>query len=475
MAQEYDLVILGGGTGGYVAAIQAAKKGKKVAVVEKSKVGGTCLHRGCIPSKALLRSAEVFQTVKKAAEFGVELSGDAAINFLKAQERKQSIVDQLEKGIHQLFKMGKIDLYEGTGTILGPSIFSPMAGTISISHEDGSENDMIIPKNLIISTGSRPRPLPNLPFDEEVVLSSDGALKMEELPKSMVIVGGGVIGMEWASLLTDFGVKVTVLEFADRVVAMEDKEISKELTTLFKKKGVEIVTGAEVLPDTFKKTKKGMTIQATVKGEAQTFEADKLLVSVGRQANIENIGLENTNIILEKGFIKVNNQFQTKESHIYAIGDCIPTLQLAHVAMHEGTLAVKSICGEKVEPINYDLVPRCIYTSPEIACVGVSEDKAEENGHKVKKGKFVFKGIGKALVFGESDGFVKVIADKETDDVLGVAMIGPHVTDMISEAALAQVLDATPWEIGETIHPHPTLSEALAEAALAVDNNQIHG
>ncbi|WEG73738.1 dihydrolipoyl dehydrogenase [Vagococcus intermedius] len=474
MAQEYDVVVLGGGTGGYVAAIQAAKKGKTVAVVEKSKIGGTCLHRGCIPSKALLRSAEVYQTVKKAAEFGVEVEGKAGINFLKAQERKQEIINQLETGIHQLFKKGKIDLYEGTGTILGPSIFSPTAGTVSVTFNDGSENEMLIPKSLIISTGSRPRPLPNLPFDEETVYSSDGALAMEKLPKSIVIVGGGVIGMEWASLLSDFGVEVTVLEFADRIIAMEDKEISKELTRLYKNK-VNIVTSAEVLPDSYKKEKQGMTIEAMVKGEKQSFAAEKMLVSVGRQANIENIGLENTDIKTEKGFIKVNDNFQTKESHIFAIGDCIPTLQLAHVAMHEATLAVNVIAGETIEPLNYTLVPRCIYTAPEIACVGMTEDQAKEAGHKVKKGKFVFKGIGKALVFGESEGFVKVIADKETDDLLGVAMIGPHVTDMISEAALAQVLDATPWEIGETIHPHPTLSEALAEASLAVDNNQIHG
>ena len=475
MTQEYDVVVLGGGTGGYVAAIQAAKQGKKVAVVEQSKVGGTCLHRGCIPTKALLRSAEVLQTVKKATEFGVTLTENPGINFLKAQERKQSIINQLEQGIQQLFKMGKIDLYEGRGTILGPSIFSPMAGTVSVSYKDGSENDMLIPKNLIISTGSRPRPLAGLPFDEEVVLSSDGALELTDLPSSMVIVGGGVIGMEWASLLSDFGVEVTVLEYADRIIAMEDQEISKELTSIFKKKGVQIVTGAEVLSDTFETTSEGMSIQAKVNGENQTFTAEKLLVSVGRQANIENIGLENTNIIVDKGFIQVNEQFQTKERHIYAIGDCIPTMQLAHVAMHEGTLAVKSICGESVEAINYDLVPRCIYTSPEIACVGVSEATAKERGATVKKGKFSFKGIGKALVYGESEGFVKVIADKKSDDLLGVAMIGPHVTDMISEAALAQVLDATPWEIGETIHPHPTLSEAFAEAALAVDKKQIHG
>lgn len=476
MATEYDVVILGGGTGGYVAAIRAAKLGKKVAVVEKDKLGGTCLHRGCIPTKALLRSAEVLQTVKNAGDFGIELGTQAVgVNFIQAQLRKQKVVDQLEKGIHQLFKQGKIDLYEGTGTILGPSIFSPTAGTISVEPADGSENQMLIPKNLIIATGSRPRSLPGLTIDESQVLSSDGALRLEELPKSIVIVGGGVIGMEWASMLHDFGVEVTVLEYADRLLPLEDKEISKELTRLYKKKKMTIVTSAEVQADSLEKTAENVTIKAIVGGEEQSFTAEKMLVSVGRAANIESIGLQNTDIVVEKGFIKVNSNYQTKESHIYAIGDCIPTLQLAHVAMHEGTLAAEHIAGQSPEALDYDLVPRCVYTAPEIASVGISEEEAKKRGHQVKKGKFFFRGIGKALVFGDSDGFVKIIADKETEDILGVAMIGPHVTDLISEAALAQVLDATPWEIGNTIHPHPTLSEALNEAALAVDGNAVHG
>ncbi|WP_439444247.1 dihydrolipoyl dehydrogenase [Listeria aquatica] len=475
MAKEYDVVVLGGGTGGYVAAIEAAKKGLSVAVVEKDRLGGTCLHRGCIPSKALLRSAEVFQTVKRAEEFGVAVEGSSSVNFLKAIERKNQIVDQLTNGIHQLFKKGKIDLYEGTGTILGPSIFSPTAGTISIEFNDGSENEMIIPKNLIIATGSRPRSLKGLELDEKDVFSSDGALQMEELPKSILIVGGGVIGMEWASMLHDFGVDVTVLEYADRIVPTEDQEISKELTRLFKKKKIKMVTSAEVQPDSLVKQAGSVTINALVKGETQSFTAEKMLVSVGRAANVENIGLENTDVVVDRGFIQVNERFQTKESHMFAIGDCIPTLQLAHVAMHEGIIAASYIAGEAVEELDYDLVPRCIYTSPEIASVGISEETAKERGYEVKKGKFFFRGIGKALVFGESDGFIKVIADKKTDDLLGVSMIGPHVTDMISEAALAQVLNATPWEIGETIHPHPTLSEAFGEAALAVDGNQIHG
>ncbi|URT69718.1 dihydrolipoyl dehydrogenase [Cytobacillus firmus] len=473
MAQEYDLVILGGGTGGYVAAIRASQLGLKTAIVEKGKLGGTCLHKGCIPSKALLRSAEVFATAKHSEDFGV-ITSDVSINFGKVQERKNKIVDQLHKGVQHLMKQGKIDVFEGTGRILGPSIFSPMPGTISVEMNNGDENKMLIPKNVIVATGSRPRTLPGLDIDGQLVMTSDEALALEEVPNSIIIVGGGVIGIEWASMLSDFGADVTVIEYADRIIPTEDKEISKEMQRLMKKKGVKIVTGAKVLPETLQKGE-GVTISAEVKGSQKEFSAEKLLVSVGRQANTEGIGIENTDIQIEKGFISANEYFQTKESHIYAIGDVIGGLQLAHVASHEGIVAVEHIAGQNPSPIDYSLVSKCIYSSPEAASVGLTEDEAKEKGHNVKTGKFSFRAIGKALVFGESDGFVKIVADKDSDDILGVHMIGPHVTDMISEAGLARVLDATPWEVAHTIHPHPTLSEAIGEAALAVDGKAIHG
>ncbi|MDZ5712106.1 dihydrolipoyl dehydrogenase [Jeotgalibacillus haloalkalitolerans] len=472
MAEEYDLVILGGGTGGYVAAIRASQLGLKTAIVEKGKIGGTCLHRGCIPSKALLRSAEVFATAKNADEFGVEIS-EAVLNFTKVQQRKQAIVDQLHKGVQHLMKQGKIDVFDGFGRILGPSIFSPMPGTVSVEMTDGTENEMLIPKNVIIATGSRPRSLPGLEVDGTYVLSSDETLELEELPKSMVIVGGGVIGIEWASMLNDFGVEVTVLEYADRIIPTEDADVSKEMEKLLKKKGIKIVTNAKVDAESVK-TGEETSISAEVKGEAVEYKAEKILVSVGRSANTEGIGLENTDIQVENGFIKVNNKLQTKESHIYAIGDVIGGLQLAHVASHEGIHAVEHIANLDVEPIDYSLVSKCIYSSPEAASVGLTEQQAKEEGFDIKVGKFPFKAIGKALVFGKSDGFVKIIADKASNDILGVHMIGPHVTDMISEAGLARVLDATPWEVGQTIHPHPTLSEAIGEAALAVDGKAIH-
>jgi dihydrolipoamide dehydrogenase len=473
LAQEYDLVILGGGTGGYVAAIRASQLGLKTAIVEKAKLGGTCLHKGCIPSKALLRSAEVFATAKHSEDFGV-VTSDVSINFGKVQERKNKIVEQLHKGVQHLMKQGKIDVFEGTGRILGPSIFSPMPGTISVEMNNGDENEMLIPKNVIVATGSRPRTLPGLDIDGQLVMTSDEALAMEEIPNSIIIVGGGVIGIEWASMLSDFGAEVTVIEYADRIIPTEDSEISKEMQRLMKKKGVKIVTGAKVLSETLQKGE-GVTISAEVKGSQKEFSAEKLLVSVGRQANVEGIGIENTDIQIEKGFITANEFFQTKESHIYAIGDVIGGLQLAHVASHEGIVAVEHIAGQNPSPIDYTLVSKCIYSAPEAASVGLTEDEAKEKGFNVKTGKFSFRAIGKALVFGESDGFVKIVADKDTDDILGVHMIGPHVTDMISEAGLARVLDATPWEVAHTIHPHPTLSEAIGEAALAVDGKAIHG
>ncbi|MCY8933585.1 dihydrolipoyl dehydrogenase [Bacillus atrophaeus] len=472
MATEYDVVILGGGTGGYVAAIRAAQLGLKTAVVEKEKLGGTCLHKGCIPSKALLRSAEVYKTSREAAQFGVETS-DVSLNFEKVQHRKQEIVDKLANGVQHLMKKGKIDVYEGYGRILGPSIFSPMPGSISVERNNGEDNDMLIPKHVIIATGSRPRMLPGLEADGKYILTSDEALQLKELPESIIIVGGGVIGIEWASMLHDFGVKVTVIEYADRILPTEDKDISKEMQNLLAKKGIEIVTGSKVLTDSFTKTD-GVSIQAEKDGETVTYSAEKMLISVGRQANVEGIGLENTDILTGNGVISVNDTYQTKESHIYAIGDVIGGLQLAHVASREGIIAAEHIAGLEPLPLNPAFVPKCIYSNPEAASVGLTEEEAKQNGYQTKIGKFPFMAIGKALVHGETDGFVKIVADADTDDILGVHMIGPHVTDMISEAGLAKVLDASPWEIGHTIHPHPSLSEAIGEAALAADGKAIH-
>ena len=473
MAEEYDLVVLGGGTGGYVAAIRASQLGMKVAVVEKGELGGTCLHKGCIPSKALLRSAEVYRQTKNAHEFGVT-TANVELNFNRVQERKADIINTLHKGVQALMKKGKIDIFHGYGRILGPSIFSPLPGTISIEYENGEENTMIVPKYVLIATGSKPKSLPGLEIDGTFVMSSDEALEMKDLPESILIIGGGVIGIEWASMLADFGVKVTVIEYLDQILPTEDADIAKEVEKQLSRKGVKFVKGAKVLPDTLTK-ENGVTIEVEIGSSIQNFDAEKILVSVGRQANTTNIGLENTDIAIDKGFIQTSSFYQTKESHIYAIGDVIGGMQLAHVASHEGIVAVEHMAGKKPETLNYDNIPACIYANPEAASVGLTEKQAKEKGYDIKVGKFPFKAIGKALVYGESEGFVKIIMNKDNEDLLGVHMVGPHVTDMISEAGLAKVLDATPWEIAHSVHPHPTLSEVMGEAALAIEGLQIHG
>lgn len=474
LGREYDVVILGGGTGGYVAAIRAAQLGLKTALVEKEMLGGTCLHKGCIPSKALLKSAEVYDVAKnQAAQFGVDIK-EVTLDFSRVQARKDGIIKQLHQGVTALMKKGKIDVFEGLGRMLGPSIFSPMPGTISVEMNNGEENEMLILKHLIIATGSSPRTLPGLEIDEQNVMSSDGALAMKALPKSMIIVGGGVIGIEWASMLNDFGVEVTVLEYANHIIPTEDEDISKEMKKLLSKKGITFATGAKVLPETLVKEEGSVTISAEINGETKEFNAEKMLVSVGRTANIDGIGLQNTEIDVENGFIQTKPTFQTKEAHIYAIGDVIGGLQLAHVASHEGIAAVEHIAGLKNEPIDYTKISRCIYSSPEASSVGITEQQAKEQGFDVKVGKFPFMAIGKSLVNGNADGFVKIIADKQTEDILGVHMIGSNVTELISEAGLAMVLDATPWEVASTIHPHPSLSEVMGEAALAVDGKAIH-
>lgn len=465
MLKEYDVVIIGGGTGGYVAAIRASQLGLKAAVVERGKIGGTCLHTGCIPSKALLRSAEVYANTKNGEKFGI-IAPEVKLDFSKVQARKEEIIDRLFKGVQHLMKKGKIDVYEGKGEILDPS-------NVLVKMNNEESQIILNARNILIATGSRPRTIPGLEADGQYVMTSDEALQMEELPNSIIIIGGGVIGIEWASMLADFGLNVTVIEYSDRILPTEDKDISKEVQRLMKKKGVKIITGAKVLPQTVEKGE-GVSIKAEYKGKETSFSADKLLISVGRLPNVEHIGLENTIINFDLSFISTNEYFQTNESNIYAIGDVIGGLQLAHVASHEGIIAIEHIAGEKPEPLDYTLVSKCVYSSPEVASVGLTEDQAEERGFHVKIGKFPFRAIGKALVFGESDGFVKLIVEEESNKLLGVHMVGPHATDMITETGLALVLNATNMDIASTIHPHPTLAEAISEAALAVDGKEIH-
>ncbi|MEO2212065.1 dihydrolipoyl dehydrogenase [Paenibacillus amylolyticus] len=467
-----DVAILGGGTGGYVAAIRAAQLRKQVVIIEKDKLGGTCLHRGCIPSKALLKSAEVYAEIQESETYGIETAG-ATLVFPKVQARKDAIVEQLHQGVQYLMKKNKIQVVHAKGRVIGPSIFSPQSGAVAVEFEDG-EMDTVVPTNLIIATGSRPRVLPGLEPEGKFIMSSDEALRMDELPASLIIVGGGVIGLEWASMLNDFGVDITVVEAAAHVLPAEDEDVAKEMQRLLSKRGVRFLTGATVLTETYNTDQEGIQIDVQLGDDKQeTLRAEKMLVSVGRQANVENIGLENTDIKLERGFIAVNKQLQTGEGHIYAIGDCIGGLQLAHAASHEGILAVDHLAGETVHAVESHRIPRCVYTRPEAASIGFTEREAKERGYDIKTGKFPFSAIGKSLIHGSRDGFVKVIADAKTNDILGVHMIGTHVTELIAEASLAQMLDATPWEVGQTIHPHPSLSEIMGEAMLAVDGKAI--
>lgn len=478
MPIEVDVAVLGGGPGGYTAAVRAAQAGRTVALIEKDKLGGTCLNRGCIPSKALLRSAEVFATLKEAAAYGIRIPEDGtAVEWDSVMSRKNAIVEQLHRGLQALMSQHKIQVIRGAGRIIGPSIFSPRSGAVAVELADG-ESETVVPRHLIIATGSRPRRLESLPYDGVHVVTSDEALEWPSLPASAIIIGGGVIGIEWASMLSDFGSKVTLVETADRILPGEDKDVSNELAKLLKKRGVDVYTGAKLDVASCAVSEGEVAVEVMAGGTNVKIAAERMLVSVGRQGNVENQGFENTDVRTENGFVKVNPvTLQTGEPHIYAIGDCIGGVQLAHAAMHEAAVAVDHLLGRAdgtSRAADRD-VPRCIYSRPEAASVGWSEEAAKASGYDVKTAKIPMRIFGKALVHGDADGFAKVVADRATGDLLGVSLIGAHATDLIAEASLAKLLDAVPWEIGRAIHPHPTLSEALQEVMAALEGTAGHG
>lgn len=476
MPIEVDVAIIGGGPGGYTAAVRAAQAGRSVIIIEKDKLGGTCLHRGCIPSKALLRSAEVYATISEAAAFGISLpAGEAAVDWKAVLRRKDGIVEQLHKGLQALMKQHHIDVIHGTARIIGPSIFSPRSGAIAVQLDNG-ESETVVPKNVIIATGSRPRKLDGIPYDGERIATSDEALRWTERPASILIVGGGVIGVEWASMLSDFGTEVTLIEAADRLLPGEDKEIGAAIAKALAKRGVTVIANASVQTSSCKVDETGVQVDVTANGATKTYTAARMLVSVGRQGNVEKLGLENTDVRSDKGFIVVSSKtLQTGESHIYAIGDCVGGVQLAHAAMHEAAVAVEHLNGGRPTRTADRDIPRCVYSRPEAASIGWSEADAKANGFEVRTAKIPLRILGKALVYGESDGFAKVVADKTSGDLLGVHLVGPHATELIAEASLAKLLDAVPWEIGRTIHPHPSLSEVMQEVNFALDGNAGHG
>ncbi|KRG10243.1 dihydrolipoyl dehydrogenase [Staphylococcus sp. NAM3COL9] len=469
--EKYDLVILGGGTAGYVSAIRASQLGKKVALVEKSLLGGTCLHKGCIPTKALLKSAEVMHTVKNSSEFGVDIN-NFKLNFSRVQERKHEVVNQMFKGVKHLMDHNKIDVFNGTGRLLGPSIFSPQSGTVSVEFEDG-ESELIPNNNVLICTGSQPMELPFLPFDNNIVLSSDDILNLDHLPSSIAIIGGGVIGLEFASLLVDFGVEVSVIEAGERILPTESKSVAKVLKQELTERGVTFYENTQLGEENIVINENKITI--TLNETSVRF--DKTLVSIGRKPNTDDIGLLNTKIKLtDKNHIIVNKYQQTEDKHIYAAGDCIGKLQLAHVGSKEGIIAIEHMFDASPLPVDYLKMPRCVYSQPEVASIGINLEEAKAENIKARAVKVPFKAIGKAVIEDTQNqsGFCEVVIDQKNDTVLGLNMIGPHVTELINEVSLFQFMNGSTLELGLTTHAHPSLSEVLMELGLKVENRSIH-
>lgn len=463
----YDVVVLGSGPGGYVAAIRASQLGLKTAIVEKESLGGVCLNWGCIPTKALLKSAQVYEDIKHAKDFGIEASGQA--DFGAVVKRSRGVADKMSKGVQFLMKKNKIDVIMGFGKLKGN-------GKLEVTADGKAQT--VEAKHIIVATGGRSRELPSLKQDGKKVIGYREAMSLPEQPKSMIVVGSGAIGVEFGYFYNSMGTKVTIVEFLDRVVPVEDEEVSKELAKNFKKNGIEILTSSEVTSvDT-----SGNGIKAKVKtkdGEV-TLEADVLLSAVGVAANIEGIGLEETGVKTDKGRIVVDKFYQTSVPNIYAIGDCVPGQALAHVASKEGIICVEAIAhkekkfNHQPEPLDYGNVPGCTYCSPEIASVGLTEKQAKDAGYEIKVGKFPLSAAGKATAAGHNEGFIKVIFDAKYGEWLGTHMIGYNVTEMISETVVARKLETTYHEVLNSIHPHPTISENIKEAIEVAYGEAIH-
>ena len=461
----FDVAIIGSGPGGYVAAIRAGQLGLKTAVIERdTRYGGTCLLRGCIPTKALLRDAHLLQEIKKASQQGLFKMGEIEIDFGKIQARKSDIVDKNAKGVDFLFRKNKVNVFKGAGTILSPN-------KIAVKGDGASAE--VEAKNIIIATGSEAKALPGYNFDENYILSNVGALDLKHIPKSMLIVGCGAVGVEFASIYNSFGTKVTLIEVVPNMVPVEDEEVSKELKRVFTKKGIEVFTSAKL--ESAKPQNGGVEVTfQTEKGEAKKYTVEKVLMATGRGPNTSNIGLDKIGVTLDRGFIKVDQYMQTNIQGVYAIGDVTPSPLLAHVASQEGIIAVEKIAGKNPRPINYNQVPGCTYCDPQVASVGLTEAKAKEAGYKVKVGKFPFTAVAKAKIEDASEGFVKVVADSEYGEILGVHMIGNSVTEIIEEGVAAMALEGTVEDLVNTIHAHPTLAEATHEAMEAVFGAAIH-
>lgn len=461
---SYDLLVIGSGPGGYVAAIRAAQLGMKVGVVERENLGGICLNWGCIPTKSLLKSAQAFEYAQHAADYGVSISGEVKPDFEAMVKRSRGVAEGMSKGIQFLFNKNKIEVLKGNGKLIDKN-------TVEVTDESG--NKALHPaKNIILATGARSRQLPNLEQDGEKIIGYRQAMTLPKQPKSMVVVGSGAIGSEFAYFYQSIGTDVTLVEFLPNVVPNEDEEVSKTLERSFKKMKMKVLTGSSVESvDTSGELCK-VTIK-TKKGQ-ETVEAEIVLSAVGISPNIENIGIEELGIELEKGKVKVNEFGQTNVDTVYAIGDIIAGPALAHVASAEGILAVEKIAGLNPHPIDYSNIPGCTYTNPEVSSVGLTEQKAKDAGYEIKVGKFPYSASGKASAAGQKDGFVKLIFDAKYGELLGAHMIGGNVTEMISEMVVAKKLEITGHELIKSIHPHPTMSEAIMEAAAAAYDEVIH-
>ncbi len=456
------LTIIGAGPGGYVAAIRAAQKGAQVTVIEGAEVGGTCLNRGCIPTKTLIASAEALERTRRAADFGIQVSGEVSYNLAKIRERKDKVVAMQVKGIRGLFKSWGVDLIEGRGTMLSPDI-------VRVVRKDGTVADVKSDK-VIIATGSRPAKLPGFPFDGESVITSDEAIQLTSIPKSLLIVGAGVIGSEFAFIYRSFGAEVTMVEMMAHAVSTEDEEMSELLERELKKAKIKLVTNVKV--ESVEKGPDGMMVaKLSNKTEVRT---ERILVSIGRSMNSENLGLDNVGVVIgRRGEIQVNEKMETNVPGIYAVGDVTGNMMLAHVASHQGLVAVDNALGGDSR-MDYTVVPAGIFTMPEIGSVGLREKQAIEKGIKYKVGRFPFRGLGKSHAMGEIAGMAKIIVDEATDKVIGVHLCGAHATDLIHEGALAMQMGATAQQLGAMIHAHPTLAEAIMEASEDVHKMAIH-
>jgi dihydrolipoamide dehydrogenase len=460
------LTIIGSGPGGYVAAIRGAQLGLKVALVEKDKrLGGTCGLRGCIPTKQLLMSAHYYEKARKdLADFGVQVS-DVRLAFADVQKRKDRVVTKNSKGVEFLMKKNKVTTFNGFARLQLP-------GKVEVSYE-GGKKETISTKNIIIATGSVVRPIPGFETDGERVVNSDHILELKEVPKSLIVMGSGAVGTEFASVYSRFGAETTLVELLPRLMPLEDEEVSKELEKSFRKRGIKSLVGTKL--ERVEKTDAGVRVTGKDgAGKDVALEAEMLLVAVGRMPFVEGLGLEGTKIKVERGTVQVDEFCRTAEPNVFAIGDVIPTPWLAHLASKEGILVVEQIAGRKVHPINLRHVPSCTYCDPEVASVGLTEAKARELGYDVKVAKFPFSASGKARILGEEEGFVKVVSETKYDELLGVHIIGPHATEIIHECIVALHLESTAEELGRAIHAHPTVSEAIMEAAEGIHGLTIH-